>query len=150
MSFNICLNNTWITLDIRLLLIFQRAQFFLETVVLYLVDESRLGGLEPVEERHEVTVAGVRVPVQVDLAGGAVVPEHLLCKPHLRLEFCFSGTTRPTNALILRNAVLWIRDIMVRIRILGSVRLSNGPGFGSGRPNNIRIRMRIRNTGKKS
>jgi hypothetical protein len=66
----------------RLLLIFQRAPFFLETVVLYLVDESRPGGLEPVEERHEVAVAGVRVPVQVDLAGGAAIPEHLLCKPH--------------------------------------------------------------------
>jgi hypothetical protein len=51
----------------------------------YLVDESRPGGLEPVEERHEVTVAGVRVPVQVDLAGGAAVPEHLLCKPHNRV-----------------------------------------------------------------
>jgi hypothetical protein len=101
--------------------------------VLHLIDESGPGGLEPVEERHEVTVAGVRVPVQVDLAGGAAIAEHLLCKPHLQLEFCFFGTTIPTNALILRNAVLWIRDILVRIQILGSVRLSNGPGCGSGR-----------------
>jgi hypothetical protein len=99
MSFKICLNNTWITLEIRLLLIFQRAPF-LETVVLHLIDESGPGGLEPVEERHEVTVAGVRVPVQVDLAGGAVVPEHLLCNPHLQLEFCFFGTTINTNKCI--------------------------------------------------
>jgi hypothetical protein len=28
MSFNICLNNTWITSEVRLLLIFQRAPFF--------------------------------------------------------------------------------------------------------------------------
>jgi hypothetical protein len=32
MSFNIFLNNTWITLKIRQLLTFQRAPFFLETV----------------------------------------------------------------------------------------------------------------------
>ncbi len=52
-------------------------------------------------------------------------------------------------------SVLWIRDILVRMRmrILGSVPLSNGSGFRSGRLKNIRIlriRMRIRNTGKKS
>ncbi len=51
--------------------------------------------------------------------------------------------------------VLWNRDILLRIRILGSVRLSNGSGCGSGRSKNIRIiriqiQMRIRNSGKKS
>ncbi len=50
-------------------------------------------------------------------------------------------------------AVLGIRDILVRIwmriRILGSVPLTNGSGCGSGTPKNIqiRIRMRIRNSG---
>ncbi len=49
------------------------------------------------------------------------------------------------------RAVLGMRDILVRIRmrtrILGSIPLTNGSGCGSGRPKNIRIRMRIRNTG---
>jgi hypothetical protein len=49
-------------------------------------------------------------------------------------------------------AMLGIRDILVRtrmrIRILGSVPLTNGSGCGSGRPENIRIiRIRIQNTG---
>jgi hypothetical protein len=48
-------------------------------------------------------------------------------------------------------AVLGIRDILVRIRSLGYVPLTNGSGFGSRMPKNIRfLRMRIRNTGKKS
>ncbi len=47
--------------------------------------------------------------------------------------------------------VLWVRDILVRIRILRSVPLTNGSGresarpMRSGRPKNIRIQ--IRNTG---
>ncbi len=41
--------------------------------------------------------------------------------------------------------VLGIRDILVRILIRGSVPLTNGSGCGSGRPKNVRIR--IRNTG---
>ncbi len=47
-------------------------------------------------------------------------------------------------------AVLRIRDIFIRIRILGYVTPTNGSGCGSRRPKNIRIlwiRMRIRNTG---
>ncbi len=36
------------------------------------------------------------------------------------------------------SLVLWIRDILVRIRILGSLPLSNGSGCGSGRAKNIR------------
>jgi hypothetical protein len=52
-------------------------------------------------------------------------------------------------------AVLGIRDILVRIRMrirnLWSVPLTNGSGCVSGMPQNIRIlRIRIRNTGKKS
>jgi hypothetical protein len=45
--------------------------------------------------------------------------------------------------------MLGIRDIFVRIRILGFVPLTNGSGCGSGRPKNIwiRIRWRIRTTG---
>jgi hypothetical protein len=46
-------------------------------------------------------------------------------------------------ALSTDLAVLWILDVLVRIRISGSVPLTNGSG--SGRPKNIRIR--IRNTG---
>ncbi len=44
------------------------------------------------------------------------------------------------------KAMLQIRDILVRIRILGSVPLTNASGCGSGRPKNIRIR----NTGSHS
>jgi hypothetical protein len=48
----------------------------------------------------------------------------------------------------MKQSVLWIRDILVRIRILGSVPLYNGSGCGSGRPKNVRIlRIRIHNTG---
>ncbi len=50
------------------------------------------------------------------------------------------------------TAVLGIRHVLVRVRILGSVTLTIGPGCGSGRAKKIRIlwiriRMRIRNTG---
>jgi hypothetical protein len=41
---------------------------------------------------------------------------------------------------VLRMCVM----IRMRIRILGSVPLTNGSGRGSGRPKNIRIWMRIR------
>ena len=51
----------------------------------YLVDEAGPGGLDPVEEQHHVTVAGVGVPVQVNLAGGAVVAKHILYTPHQNL-----------------------------------------------------------------
>jgi hypothetical protein len=48
--------------------------------------------------------------------------------------------------LLLPRAVLGIREILVpirmRIRILGSVPLTNRSGCGSGRPRNIRIRIR--------
>jgi hypothetical protein len=52
--------------------------------------------------------------------------------------------------ILLYIAVLRIRDILARIGICGSVPLTNGSGprtdgSGSGRPKNIRIR--IRNTG---
>ncbi len=62
---------------------------------------------------------------------------------------------RQTNHFFF--TVLGIRDILVRIRmrILGSVPLTDGSGCVSGMPKNIRIlririRMRIRYTGKKS
>ncbi len=42
-----------------------------------------------------------------------------------------------------KHCFLGIRDILVRIRILGSVPLTKGPGCGSGRT----VWMRIRNTG---
>jgi hypothetical protein len=61
-------------------------------------------------------------------------------KSRLRGAFLSHGGLSP---------VLGIRDILVRIQILGSVTLTNGSG--SGMPRNIRIlriRMRIRNTGK--
>ncbi len=49
-------------------------------------------------------------------------------------------------------SVLWIRDIVVRMRmrILVSVPLSIGSGCDFGRLKIIRIQMQIRNTGKKS
>ena len=56
---------------------------------------------------------------------------------------------------ITRNPVLRIREhfvqIRIRIRIFGSVHLTNGSGCGSGRLKNIRIRirLRIRNTAEK-
>ncbi len=43
---------------------------------------------------------------------------------------------------VQNKALLWIRDILVRIRILGSVTMSNESGCGSERPNNIRMRIR--------
>lgn len=52
----------------------------------HLVDKPGPGGLKPVEKGHHVAVAGVGVAVQVDLAGRAVVPEHLLYKPNLSKE----------------------------------------------------------------
>jgi hypothetical protein len=84
-------------------------------------------------------------------------------------HFCFSSVIKDlhlrqtvlhhiifsTVSFLSFNAVLWIRDILVRIRMrirnLGSVPLSNG--CGSVRPKTILIvyiRMRIRNTDKNS
>jgi hypothetical protein len=50
------------------------------------------------------------------------------------------------------KAVLGIRHVLVRIRILGSITLTNGPGCGSGRAKKNTdpmdpVRMRIRNIG---
>jgi hypothetical protein len=47
--------------------------------------------------------------------------------------------------LNVKKAALGIRDILVRIRILGVVALTHGSGCGFGRPKNIRIG--IQNTG---
>ncbi len=50
-----------------------------------------------------------------------------------------------------RKKALWIRDILVQIRIPGSVLVTDGSGCGSGRPENIRIlriKIRIHNTGR--
>ncbi len=63
-------------------------------------------------------------------------------------SFCGAMSLFLCLVLPLFLAVLRIRDISVRIRILWSAPLSNGSGCGSGRPKNIR--MWIRNTDKKS
>ncbi len=57
--------------------------------------------------------------------------------------------TGPCSILSTRKAVLRIRDMLVRIRILRNVpSLANGSRYGSGRPKNMRIlRIRILNTG---
>jgi hypothetical protein len=68
------------------------------------------------------------------------------------IEACLKDSSTALD--IIRSAelgfkpVLGIRDIWVWIRILGSVPLTNGSGRGrgSGRPENIRMWTRIRNT----
>jgi hypothetical protein len=62
----------------------------------------------------------------------------------ISLLFCGSFLSG-SETLIYLELVLRIRDILERLRILGSVAMTNGSGCGSGSHKNIRIR--IRNTG---
>ena len=89
----------------------------------------------------------------------SVYQAQLLCRLHNQEEWR-DGISVVIDIYYRYSAVLWIRDILIRIRmwIFGSVPLSNESGYGSGRPNKNqgvffspflldygRIRSRIRN-----
>jgi hypothetical protein len=75
---------------------------------------------------------------------------------NLKKYYSLIGTSLPDEhaySKLLLKAVLWIRDILVwirmRIRVPGSVPMSYESGRRSGRPKNIRI-IRIWNPSEKS
>ncbi len=112
---------------------------------------GQLGQEESYEDSDQTPLEGREANILRHQWGGGWRPTVIQPCTHstqvsVTLNLCFS-TYSTYLVKVLKEAVLRIHDILVRIWILGSAPLTDSNGSGCGRPKNMRIRIRIRNSG---